>query len=104
MDNRMGNEMISVSIKVPEDMAFYLNWQYNEKMTFEQGAMLLYPLIMDVKISCGRAAEILGVSKDELLAYYDRRELPCLYLTEEDLKRDLATIAYLKKKKTEENT
>lgn len=55
-------EMITVPVTIPKGMAPYVNWE-DKGLSFEQNAMLLYPLIQNLVISHGRAAEILGVRK-----------------------------------------
>ena len=41
--------------------------------SFERNAMMLYPFIQNLKISHGRAAEILGVHKFDLRTFDPRR-------------------------------
>lgn len=69
--------MTDVKIQVPVDMASYVvtNDAQSELM---RNAMLLYPYIKNLTISHGRAAEILGIHKYELIDLYDRLGLPYL--------------------------
>lgn len=83
--------MINITIRIPKAMEKYLNTddQYTE---VERNAMLLYPYIKNNTISNGRAAEILGISKWDLISFYDSEGLPYLDYDEEEIKEDLAAI------------
>ena len=82
---------VNVQITVPEDMSIYLNDADHEQV-FERNAMLLYPFIRNLTISHGRAAEILGVHKTDLIEFYDSMGIPYLNQSEEDLMEDLVTL------------
>ena len=60
-----------VHIKVPEGMVMYLRPR-NADAELERNALLLYPYINDRTISHGKAAEILGIPKYDLIELYDR--------------------------------
>lgn len=64
----------------------------NGEVQLKRNAMLLYPYIQDGTISHGKAAEILGIHKLDLIVLYGRMGLD--YLTEEkiDLKKDIETV------------
>ena len=82
---------VNIQLAVPEGMAPYL--LHEEKETsFEVNAMILYPFIQNQTISHGRAAEILGVHKTDLIEYYDSIGIPYLNQSEEELLEDLATM------------
>ena len=66
-----------VSIKVPEKMAIYLHPK-NKQAELERNALLLYPYIRDNIISHGKAAEILGIPKYDLIEIYDHLGLAYL--------------------------
>ncbi len=82
---------VSIQMSVPEAMAPYLA-DMSEELSFERDAMLLYPFIQNLTISHGRAAEILGVHKTDLIEFYDSIGIPYLNQSEEDLMEDLATL------------
>ncbi|MBQ9419668.1 MAG: UPF0175 family protein [Synergistaceae bacterium] len=82
---------VDVQITVPEGMNTYLN-NVDYEQIFERNAMLLYPFIHNLTISHGRAAEILGVHKTDLIEFYDSIGIPYLNQSEEDLMADLATL------------
>ena len=63
--------MTDVKIQVPDEMVSYVitNDKQSELM---RNAMLLYPYIKGLTISHGKAAEILGIRKYELIDLYDK--------------------------------
>ena len=61
----------SVTIQMPVGMSKYLKVM-NTEMELIRNALLLYPYILNLTISHGGAAEILGIRKSELLDIYDR--------------------------------
>ncbi len=84
--------MVTVQLEIPEDMIPYVN--NNHK--FRQNAILLYPYILDKTISHGRAAEILGISKLDLIDLYADLGFPYFDLTMNELDKDLETFHSLK--------
>jgi len=60
-------------------------------------ALLLYPYILNQSISHGRAAEILGIGKSELLDIYDKLGYSYLDLIQDELEDDIDTYLQLKK-------
>ena len=77
---------VNVQITVPEGMSTYLN-NADFEQTFERNAMLLYPFIRNLTISHGRAAEILGVHKTDLIEFYDSIGIPYLNQSRSDSKQ-----------------
>ena len=92
-------ETIVTPISVPKEMTPYLQ-DVEENVAFEQRAMLLYPLIRRRVISHGRAAEILGVPKLDLIDCYDQLGIPYLNQTREELDEEIAGFAQLREKRT----
>ena len=81
-------ELTTIQITVPKDMASLI--ETSDRLDgMERNAMILYPYIKDLTISHGRAAEILGVNKIDLLEFYGRMGLPYLDLTPEELDEEL---------------
>ena len=76
----------SVTINVPTEMAKYLITM-NPEAELTRNALLLYPYILNQTIFHGRAAEILGIRKSELID-----------MTMDDLDDELNTFRQLKKK------
>ena len=83
---------VIIQLTVPKDMAPYLRDQDTEQ-SFARNAMILFPYIQNLTISYGRAAEILGVHKTDLIAFYNSVGIPYLNQSEEELLEDLATLA-----------
>ena len=61
----------SITIRVPAGMKKYLA-DTNTETELTRNALLLYPYIANQTISHGRAAEILGIRKSELIDIYDK--------------------------------
>ena len=55
----------TVEIHIPEAMKPYIT-ENNAEDELQRNALLLYPYVLQKKISNGRAAEILGISKLDL--------------------------------------
>ena len=68
---------VIIRLTVPEDMTPYLT--DDMELSFVRNAMILFPFIQNLTISYGRAAEILGVHKTDLIEFYDSLGIP--YLT-----------------------
>ena len=87
----------SVTIKVPVGMSKYLV-TINPEAELTRNALLLYPYILDQTISHGRAAEILGIRKSELIDLYDKLGYSYFDMIMDDLDDELNTFRELKKK------
>ena len=87
----------SVTIKVPVGMSKYLVID-NPEAELKRNALLLYPYILDQTISHGRAAEILGIRKSELIDLYDKLGYLYFDMTMDDLDDEMNTFRELKKK------
>lgn len=89
----------SVTIKFPVGMSKYLV-TVNPETELTRNALLLYPYILNQTISHGRAAEILGIRKSELIDLYDKLGYSYFDMTLDDLDEELNTFRMLKKKET----
>ena len=89
----------SVTIKVPVGMSKYLE-TVNPETEVTRNALLLYPYILNQTISHGRAAEILGIRKSELIDLYDKLGYSYFDMPLDDLDEELITFRMLKKKET----
>ena len=89
----------SVTIKVPVGMSKYLV-TVNPETELTRNALLLYPYILNQTISHGRAAEILGIRKSELIDLYDKLGYSYFDMTLDYLDEELNTFRMLKKKET----
>ena len=82
---------MKVQMSVPVGMSPYLNSEDTE-ISFAMNAMMLYPLIKNLTISHGKAAEILGVHKTDLIEFYGAMGIPYLDQSEEEFLEDLSSI------------
>lgn len=87
----------SVTIKVPVGMSKYLVTM-NPETELTRNALLLYPYILNQTISHGRAAEILGIRKSELIDLYDKLGYSYFDMTLDDFDDELNTFRQIKKK------
>lgn len=90
--------LVDVNIKVPVEMAVYLE-PSGQVTELERNAMLLYPYILKQAISHGRAAEILGIRKNDLIDIYDKMGFSYLDQTMDDLDMELDAYRKLKSKR-----
>ena len=84
-----------VHIKVPEGMVMYLRPR-NADAELERNALLLYPYINDRTIAHGKAAEILGIPKYDLIELYDRIGLPYLSMDISEIEAEVENWEKLK--------
>ena len=77
-----------VKIKVPEGMTMYLRPQ-SQRDELERNALLLYPYINKRTISHGKAAEILGISKYDLIEIYGQMGLAYLSMDISEVEEEL---------------
>ena len=89
----------SVTIEVPVGMSKYLV-TVNPETELTRNALLQYPYILNQTISHGRAAEILGIRKSELIDLYDKLGYSYFDMTLDELDDELDTFRRLKKKET----
>ena len=83
-------EMIELKITIPKEMYSYLSID-GDRTELERNAMLLYPYIKNLTISHGKVAEILGISKWELITLYNNMGLPYLEQDITDVEEDMET-------------
>lgn len=87
--------MTEVKIQVPDEMVSYVITN-DEQSELMRNAMLLYPYIKDLTMSHGKAAEILGIQKYDLIDLYDKLGLPYL---DQDMDEIEEEVRYWKKLK-----
>lgn len=88
---------VNVLMTVPEGLVPYLS-NPDKDFAFARNAMLLYPYIQNLTISHGRAAEILGVNKSDLIEFYDSVGIPYLNQSKEELLAELTLFGQIKDK------
>ena len=87
--------MASIEIKLPALVKDYILEETTEEM---RNALLLYPSIVNNTISHGRAAEILGIRKNELIDIYDKLGFSYLDFSIDDLDAELEAYRNVKEK------
>ena len=88
-------DMVNINMTVPKELALWLN-NTDESKIFERNAMMIYPYVKDMVISYGRAAEILGVSKTELIDFYGKMGIAYLNQSAGDLEKELSVFRKFK--------
>lgn len=81
-------------IKVPEQMVSYINPD-NKQNELERNAMIMYPYVRSGIVSHGKAAQIIGMKKWDLITLYDKLGFPYLSSVS-DYEDDLRTVKELK--------
>mgnify|MGYP000203596752 FL=1 len=87
----------TITIEVPVGMSKYLE-VINPELELTRNALLLYPYILNQTISHGRAAEIIGIRKSELIDLYDKLGYSYFDIIQDDLDDELNSFRELKKK------
>lgn len=88
-------ELTNVELRIPKQMEQYIQVKDTEKELL-RNALLLYPSIKDYTISHGKAAEILGINKLDLIALYSSIGLPYFNMTSDEIEEELETFHRLK--------
>jgi hypothetical protein len=83
-------ESAKIEINVPKEMILYVNSK-DKKEELERNALILYPYIKNLTISHGRAAEILGIRKLDLITLYNEIGLPYLNMDISEVEEDVKT-------------
>ena len=86
--------MVTVNMELPDEMIAYAMPEDKERQLI-RNAMMLYPKIKKKRISHGRAAEILGIHKLDLIDLYGRMGFCYFDQTQDELEEDLQVFAGL---------
>jgi predicted HTH domain antitoxin len=89
-----------IEMTVTEQMLPYIN-VHDESVMLRQRALLLYPYIYSQIISHGRAAEILGISKWDLITLYGKMGIPYIDYDEDEIDEDIRNSMAVCAKKAE---
>ena len=92
-------EYATVEVKVPKEMQTYFSDDYviESGEELKRNALLLYPYIHNNVISHGRAAEILGIKKLDLIDLYDEMGFPYFDMEISDVMQDMQNFRDLRK-------
>ena len=82
---------MSIQVSFPEGMIQYISSD-DPILVLKQNAMILYPLINNLTISHGKAAELLGIHKRDLIELYSSMGIPYLTQTNNELQSNLDTL------------
>ncbi len=88
--------MTNIEIKVPETIRQYVLDETTEEV---RNAVLIYPSIANDTISHGKAAELLGLSKMELIQIYGEMGIPYLDMSDTEFEEEVRTVKRLVGKK-----
>ena len=83
-------ESAKIEISVPKERIIYVNSK-DKKEELERNALILYPYIKNLTISHGRAAEILGIRKLDLITLYNEIGLPYPNMDISEVEEDVKT-------------
>ena len=81
-------EMANIEICVPKEMKTFLLSE-NSSDELKRNALILYPYVKDLTISHGRAAEILGIPKWDLIELYEDMGLPYLDVDISEVEKEI---------------
>lgn len=87
--------MVKVEFDVPEEIVAYTVPEDKEGQ-ITRNAMVVYPYIRRGVISHGKAAEMLGLHKIDLIALYGKLGMPYFDETDEEFEDDLAVLRNLR--------
>lgn len=92
-------EYATIQVTVPKAMQAYFSDEYAQDSgdILRRNALLLYPYVHNNVISHGRAAEILGIRKLDLIELYDDMGFPYFDMDISDVMQDIRTFRSLKK-------
>jgi predicted HTH domain antitoxin len=77
---------LKIELELPEEIVEYLGTQELDKSIKE---LIVLNLLREHKISQGKAKEILGISKSELIELMMLHSIPAIDLSTEELKEEL---------------
>lgn len=92
-------EYATIQLKVPKEMQVYFtdDYAFESSEELKRNALLLYTYIHNNTISYGRAAEILGIKKLDLIDLYDSMGFPYFDMDITDVISDIQTFRAVKK-------
>ena len=92
-------EYATIEVKVPKAMRAFFSEGYASETGDElrRKALLLYPYVHGKVISHGRAAEILGIKKMDLIDLYDDMGFPYFDMDISDVMQDMRNFRELEK-------
>jgi predicted HTH domain antitoxin len=90
-------EMVRVEINIPKDMTQFVVTS-DSNIQVKRNALLLYPYIENRTISHGKAAELLGMPKLDLISLLSGMGIAYFNMDIEEVDGDMATIRQIRRK------
>lgn len=87
--------MATINMELPDEMIQFVVSKNKEDQLI-RNAMMLYPYIQNGTISHGKAAEILGIFKMDLITLYGKVGLSYIEMSDEEIEEELEMVNYLK--------
>ncbi|MDE7206560.1 MAG: UPF0175 family protein [Lachnospiraceae bacterium] len=81
-------DFVEHKLKVPSELTLFLA-KSDKKTELQRNALLLYPYIHNQTVSHGRAAEILGMNKCDLIQIYEELGLPYYNMDFSEVKEEI---------------
>ena len=88
-------EMTRVEIDIPKDMMPFVTTN-NTDIQLKRNALILYPYIENRTISHGKAAELLGMPKFDLISLYGKMGIAYFNTDIDEVNEDVAVIRQVK--------
>ena len=83
---------MNLTCNISSEVARYIKTNSDGSLDLKEKAMLLYPAVADHTISHGRAAELLGVGKWDLIELYANLGIPYINQSWEEVEQDIKNI------------
>jgi len=90
-------EMAMVEINIPKDMTQFVVTNDTE-IQLKRNALLLYPFIENRTISHGKAAELLGMYKVDLISLYGKMGIAYFNMDIDEVNGDIEAIRQARRK------
>ena len=87
--------LVTVSIEIPDALVQYAI-SSSPKSVLTRNAMILYPYIHSGVISHGKAAEILGIFKMDLITLYGELGIPYIKMSDTEIEEKLEVVNHFK--------
>ncbi len=88
--------LVQTMISVPTEMVPWIEEEKSDSM-LRRNAMLLYPYIQEHAMSHGKAALILGVTKNDLIQLYAEMGIPYFNCSSDEIENEVSCYRSLKK-------
>lgn len=90
-------DLATLTLKVPKEMEMFVT-ENKCRSELARNALILLPYIQDMTISHGRAAELLGISKETLIDLYGDMGIPYIDGSIQSVNEEIAVYSVAKAK------